>query len=152
MGCGRGPEVVELARRGFQVTAVDIAPSAVQAERDAIRAAEISAEVGQADLLIWEPEGAFDAIYEQICLCALASSTWQGYAQRLHRWLRPGGRLFALFMQTGYPGGPPFHCDLDEMRRLFFEAHWEWPEAPPLHIPHPTGLYELGYMLRRRSP
>jgi SAM-dependent methyltransferase len=145
-GCGRSHETVELARRGFQVTAVDIAPSAVQAERDAIRAAGISAEVVKADLLTWEPEGAFDAIYEQTCLCALAPSTWQDYAQRLHRWLRPGGRLFALFMQTGYPGGPPLRPGRNApvvFRSALGMARG--PCASPIHR-----VIRLGYVLRRR--
>ena len=30
-GCGRGHEVVELARRGFEVTAIDFAPAAIEA-------------------------------------------------------------------------------------------------------------------------
>ena len=35
-GCGRGYEVVELARRGFEVTAVDMSPSAVAHARAAL--------------------------------------------------------------------------------------------------------------------
>jgi len=40
---------------------------------------------------------AFDAIYEQTCLCALYPDRWRQYADQLHRWLAPGGRLYALF-------------------------------------------------------
>ena len=111
----------------------------------------ISAEVVQADLLQWTPDQPFDAVYEQTALCALMPDSWADYAERLRTWLKPGGHLYALFMQTGQPGGPPFHCDLDEMRRLFPDADWIWPNTVPLEVPHPTGLHELGFVLTLRG-
>jgi GNAT superfamily N-acetyltransferase len=44
---------------------------------------------------------------------------WEQRYQQLHRWLRPDGVLCILFMQTGAEGGPPFHCDLLKIHRLF---------------------------------
>lgn len=149
-GCGRGHEVVALARAGFAVTAVDLAPSAVAAVRTALDAAGVSAEVVEADLLAWKPAVSFDAVYEQTCLCALPPARWSAYQARLAAWLRPGGRLLALFMQTGRDGGPPFHCDVAAMRSLFDESTWSWPEGEPLRVPHPNGLVELAYPLTRR--
>ena len=80
----------------------------------------------------WQPAEPFDAIYDQTCLCALPPEIWPDYAARLHGWLRPGGRLFVLFMQTGSRGGPPFHCDLTEMQRLFAPTHWDLAGAADL--------------------
>ncbi len=149
-GCGRGHEVVALARAGFSVTAVDVAPSAVAAVRAALDAAGAEAEVVQADLFTWEAGAPFDAVYEQTCLCALPPSRWSGYEARLATWLRPGGWLLALFMQTGKEGGPPYHCDLSAMRALFDEATWSWPAEERMRVRHPNGYEELGYPLRRR--
>jgi SAM-dependent methyltransferase len=150
-GCGHGYEVLALARRTFSVTAVDISPMALTALDGMLDQAGVSAEVVHADLLEWMPGQPFDAVYEQTALCALLPDTWAEYARRLRAWLKPGGRLFALFMQSGRPGGPPFHCDLNDMRRLFSDADWLWPNAPPLDVPHPTGLRELGFALTSRS-
>lgn len=149
-GCGRGHEVLVLARRGFAVTAVDFAPSAVDHLRRSLGQAGLEAEVLQADVLAWQPETAFDAIYEQTCLCALPEDAWADYAARLYAWLAPGGRLFALFMQTGQPGGPPRHCDLLRMRQIFAEDRWQWPETEPMLVAHRQGRFELGYVLERR--
>jgi methyl halide transferase len=74
--------------------------------------------------------------------CALPPKLWPDYVARLHDWLRPGGRLFILFMQTGKDGGPPFHCNVAAMRTLFDAAHWGWPAALPAMVPHPTGVGE----------
>ncbi|MBF0416310.1 MAG: methyltransferase domain-containing protein [Magnetococcales bacterium] len=146
-GCGRGHEVTLLAQRGFHVTAVDIAPAAVLSLRTLLARQESNAIVHQADLLTWEPEAPFAAIYEQTSLCALPPEVWTDYAARLWRWLQPGGHLFALFMQTGRAGGPPFHCAIDAMEALFAASHWQWPSQPPMRVDHPNGFYEWGYCL-----
>ena len=149
-GCGRGFEVIELASKGFEVTAVDIAPSAVEALRRQLSQASVSAKVLQADLLNWQPNATFDAVYEQTCLCALQPATWGDYVDSLHQWLKPGGQVFALFMQSGQGGGPPYHCAIEDMRRLFNDRQWAWSEGYPRKVSHPTGLFELSYVLRRR--
>jgi len=148
-GCGRGHEVVELARRGFSVVGIDFAPTAVRTLQARLQKEGLSAEVVAGDLFDYDA-GPFDAIYEQTCLCALQPKLWPAYERWLFARLRPGGRLFALFMQTGCEGGPPFHCDLLAMRNLFADARWQWPEDPPLLSPHRHGRFELGFVLVRR--
>ena len=149
-GCGRGYEVVALAEAGFQVSAVDIAPSALEYLGAVLKAAGLTAELVEADVLRWEPGESFDAIYEQTSLCALPPADWPVYAERLWRWLRPDGRLFALFMQTGLPGGPPYHCDAEAMQALFRTDRWHWSARKSLQVPHSKGLHELGFILQRR--
>ena len=109
------------------MTVVDLAPTSVAVQRVRLEAASLAGAVHEADLLTWQPAAPFDAVYDQTCLCALPPAALPAYAARLHGWLRPGGRLFILFMQTGKTGGPPFDCPLPAMRRLF-GAGWEWPE------------------------
>ena len=149
-GCGRGHEIMTLARLGFAVTGIDFAPSAVAHVRRNLSRQELHAEVLEADVLGWQPEAPFDAVYEQTCLCALPEEAWPDYAARLYGWLRPAGSLFALFMQTGQPGGPPRHFDLLRMRQIFDEDRWHWPESEPMLVPHRNGRFELGYVLERR--
>lgn len=149
-GCGSGYEVAELVRAGCHVTAVDIAVQPVVRLADALAEQGLQANVVQADLLHWQPAEPFDAIYEQTCLCALDPAHWSAYEGRLADWLRPGGRLLALFMQTGREGGPPFHCALADMRGLFDATRWQWPRQEPMQVPHPNGLVEKGIVLTRR--
>lgn len=149
-GCGRGHEVVELARRGFAVTGIDIAPAAFDHLREQLAGAATSADLAVADVLAWQPPQPMDAAYEQTCLCALDPAYWAGYEAQLWRWLRPGGRLFALFMQTAGAAGPPFHCDLADMRGLFAASRWQWPERLEREVPHPNGFFEYAGVLTRR--
>ncbi|MDM0018238.1 methyltransferase domain-containing protein [Variovorax saccharolyticus] len=155
-GCGSGWELAELAAAGAAVTGLDYAPAAV--ERSAQRLAERGLQAGvlQADVLQWSPPQPVDTVYEQTCLCALHPDHWTAYAAQLHAWLRPGGRLLALFMQApaagaadGYITGPPYHCDIHAMRALFAAVRWSWPKPPYERVIHPLGAHELAVVLTR---
>ena len=156
-GCGSGYEVAALAAAGFEVTAFDYATEAIGRTRRRLDDAGLKATLIEADALAWQPDRAFDAIYEQTCLCALYPDHWRDYADQLHRWLAPGGRLYALFVQLLRPGaaegaiqGPPYHCDINAMRALFPEPRWAWPKPPYPRTTHPRGLAELAVVLDRR--
>lgn len=156
-GCGSGYEVADLALAGFEVTGLDYADAAIARTHARLKEAEADAMLVQADTLTWRPDRPFDAVYEQTCLCALHPDDWRTYADQLHRWVAPGGRLFALFVQFARPGaaegaieGPPYHCDINAMRALFPTPHWGWPKPPYLRIKHPRGLEELAVVLERR--
>jgi SAM-dependent methyltransferase len=149
-GAGRSPEPVALAEAGFDVTVIDSAPSAVAVQRARLAALHVRARVELADVFAWKPAVPFDAVYDQTCLCALPPPKWPDYVARLGSWLTPGGRLFVLFMQTGQPGGPPFHCDLAKMRELFAPDRWDWPERLGPTVFHSPGREEQPAVLRTR--
>jgi SAM-dependent methyltransferase len=154
-GCGNGWEVVELARRGFEVVAIDYTAAAVERTNARLHSEALSAQVIQADVLSFQPDARFDAIYEQTCLCAIHPDHWFQYALQLRKWLKPEGHLWAMFMQMLRPPateqglivGPPYHCDINAMRALFTEANWVWPKPPYDKVPHPNMGHELGLKL-----
>lgn len=156
-GCGSGWEVVACARAGLQTIGIDYAPAAVARTRARLYDAALTAEVVEADVLAWRPPQPVDAVYEQTCMCALHPDHWLRYAAQLHDWLKPGGRLFAMWMQKPRPGaaegrieGPPYHCDIHAMRALLPDARWAWPKPPYSRVPHPSDAFELGVVLIRR--
>ncbi|MBM3367034.1 MAG: methyltransferase domain-containing protein [Betaproteobacteria bacterium] len=157
-GCGAGHEVAALARAGFDVTALDYSPEAIARTRENLYRAGLVAAVVEGDALDWLPVRPFEAIYEQTCLCALYPDRWRAYGDQLYRWLKPGGKLFALFVQYLRPGasegsisGPPYHCDIHAMRALLPEPLWAWPRPPYPRTAHPRGLEELAVVLERRN-
>lgn len=147
-GGGRSTEPLAMAEAGFDVTVVDLAESAVAAQRARLEHLHVKARIELANLLTWEPTAPFDAIYDQACLCALPPTAWPAYEERLRRWLEPNGALFILFMQTHTAGGPPFHCGMDAMRRLFPSSRWVWPEHLDAPVEHPSGRSEQPAILR----
>jgi SAM-dependent methyltransferase len=155
-GCGAGYEVVALASAGFEVTALDYAPEALRHTRNQLEAANARATLIEADVLDWNSSRDFEAIYEQTCLCALYPGHWRRYADQLHRWLAPAGRLYALFVQLLRPSaaqgaieGPPYHCDINAMRALFPDVRWTWPRPPYPRVSHPREFGELAVVLER---
>ncbi|MDQ7005580.1 MAG: methyltransferase domain-containing protein [Ghiorsea sp.] len=152
-GCGRGYEVVELAKRGFEVTALDLAPSAVAHLKQTLEAEGLKAEVICTDIFEFEVPQAFDVVYEQTCLCAIELSQREAYAQAVLAWLKPSGKLLLNMMQTGDESGPPFHCDWMDMRRLFPVEEWVWQEEPPFMTSRnrQSPRFELGYILEKKS-
>lgn len=156
-GCGRGHELAVLARAGLEVTGLDYTPAAVEIARATLADEHLPGRVEQADVLAWRPDQPLDLVYEQTCLCALHPDHWTSYAEQLQRWLKPGGRLLALFMQArreesehGQVIGPPYHCDINAMRALFPQALWKWPAPPYTQRPHERGWFELALVLERR--
>jgi len=151
-GCGRGYEVIALAKLGFDVTALDLAPSAIDAVKHGLQEAGVSATLVCSDLFDYQPKQHFDAIYEQTCLCALPVERRKDYEQCLFEWLKPKGVLCLSMMQTGEQGGPPFHCDWLDMKALFTAGRWQWQQEPPFFIARPSGVrFELGFALHREE-
>ncbi|HJV86976.1 MAG TPA: methyltransferase domain-containing protein [Noviherbaspirillum sp.] len=156
-GCGQGWDVVALAAAGMKVTGLDYAPDALALCRQLIERNAVQAELVEADVLTWMPVEPVDAVFDQACLCALHPDLWVRYANQLHQWLRPGGKLLALFMQLppvdkpeGVISGPPYHCDINAMRALFPADRWEWPKPPYAGVAHQHGLVELPVVLVRK--
>jgi trans-aconitate methyltransferase len=157
-GCGSGWEVVELAKRGFDVIGLDYTAAAVATTQARLAAQGLQAEVVQADVLRYQPAQPFDAVYEQTCLCAIHPEHWLDYAQQLRQWLKPEGSLWVMFMQMLRPAaseegvihGPPYHCDINAMRALFSEKAWVWPKPPYAKVTHPNLSHELALRLIRR--
>ena len=157
-GCGHGWEVATLASRGFEVIGIDYTEAAVHAAKDHLAKENLPAQIINADVLTYQPETGFDAVYEQTCLCAISPDLWMRYADQLYQWLRPEGDLFLLLMQVdresakkGIVQGPPFHCDINAMHALFNSSRWSWPNEAPTVIHHPYGWHELAVHLKRKS-
>ncbi|HRK20896.1 MAG TPA: methyltransferase domain-containing protein [Fimbriimonadaceae bacterium] len=66
LGCGTGRHSIELARRGFDVTGVDLSSGMLAEARKAAQAAGVEVEWIEADATQYRTDKAFDAA---ICLC-----------------------------------------------------------------------------------
>ncbi|HET6331231.1 MAG TPA: methyltransferase domain-containing protein [Holophagaceae bacterium] len=121
-GCGFGHDAAELARRGFAMTAFDIAPLAIEGAR---------ARHGEA--VAWRledwfntGEGAFEAVFDHTCFVAMEPTRREEYAAATFARLAPGGLwLGAAFHDTGDRTGPPFAIPPDAMGELIRAAGFE---------------------------
>ena len=150
-GCGNGYEVLALAEQGFEVVALDIAATPIENLHQKTQDKAYQIELVQADFFTWQCQAPFDAIYEQTSLCALQPEQWTDYEQCLSRWLKPHGKLFAQFMQTGQKGGPPFHCDISTMRNLFATKKWHWSTRHESDVIHSELRHEQLFLLEKKA-
>ncbi|HEY9762734.1 MAG TPA: methyltransferase domain-containing protein [Trichocoleus sp.] len=121
LGSGRGYEAMLFAERGFEVTAVDFAPSAIAEASQMAAAQDLPVQFLQRDIFDLVPEfaGQFDYVVEHTCFCAIHPALRTAYVNLVADLLKPGGELLALFFTHGQPGGPPFSTTPEEIRQLF---------------------------------
>ena len=121
LGCGRGHDAIALARHGFEVTAVDFAPSAIAFAQQRADQERLSIRFEQRDIFSLLPDyaGAFDYVFEHTCFCAIGPQKRQAYVELVHDLLMPGGSLVAVFYTHGESGGPPYDVRPIELKRLF---------------------------------
>jgi SAM-dependent methyltransferase len=97
-GCGHGAEALWLAARGWQVTAIDFAATALAYAQSTAEAMgdDIAARVDwvQADLAEWTPAlGAYDLV---VCLYVHVAGSVVDMVRRMASGVAPGGTLFLL--------------------------------------------------------
>jgi len=124
VGAGRGHEVVAFAKQGFQVTAIDFAPKAIQYIIDRCHQLNLEVQTCLCDLFDLPPElnGSFDYVLEQTCYCAIDPKRRSSYEQVVWNLLRPEGELFGLWFPLNKPwevGGPPWGVDIEEVKSRF---------------------------------
>ena len=106
VGCGLGDDAEDLARRGFDVTAFDVATSAIDWCRQRFPRSPVRYTV--ADLLAppaaWD--GAFDFVLESYTLQVLPPDLRPPAMRSLVRFLAPAGELL-LVCRGRDPGEPP---------------------------------------------
>jgi SAM-dependent methyltransferase len=129
IGCGTGADAVYLARKGFEVTAVDNSPIAL--ERAHLRAEMANAPVRFVldDIFGFAAKaGQFDLIYDCGFYHFIRQSDLRRYLDLLWRVTRPGSYCLCLAGSTGEEaeGGPPQVAEEEirgELGRLFEFVH-----------------------------
>jgi SAM-dependent methyltransferase len=135
VGCGEGADAVWLAARGWQVTAVDFAATALT--RAAAGAATAGEEVAariewvRADVTQWTPEpGAFDLVSAQFM--HLPTEQRRALFGRLADAVRPGGQLLLvghdfsdIAAGAHRPPEPDRFFTADEVAASLDPATWE---------------------------
>lgn len=118
IGCGTGTNSVWMAQQGFEVTAIDLAPLAVEQAEERARAAGVTAHFAVADVLhLPELDGPFEFFFDRGCYHAVRREASDQYAPAVARQLAAGARGLILAGNAREPHdpGPPVVTE-DEMR------------------------------------
>jgi SAM-dependent methyltransferase len=115
-GCGNGYELAWLADAGWDATAIDFSPAAVQRARRLV--GQWAGRVVEADFFAWQPQQPLALIYERAFLCALPPAMRPQVTARYGELLPPGGLLAGFFFFGSAPKGPPFGIARSELEDL----------------------------------
>lgn len=134
VGCGTGRHSVELAKRGYKMTGVDLSAGMLAEAEKAASEAGVSVELIQCDATKYVPDRQFDAV---ICICegafGLLGAGEDPIEHNLTIWrlfssaLKPGGKLVMttmnasrMFRQSGSDDVPRGDFDPIHVTESFF--------------------------------
>lgn len=148
VGCGTGTTAIEFARRGFEVTACDIAEEAIRQAQEKSRSAKVEVQWLQGDFFKYDwKTPPFPLVVDRGCYHILRQIDVNRYLEVLDHLTHKGSLFIVLAGSTNYPGelGPPkisaedlcqelgqiFH--LKDLREFHFEdALCEGVEISPI--------------------
>jgi len=118
LGCGEGGDAVWLAEQGWQVTAVDISPTAIERGRAAAAERGLAERIEwiAADLSDWAPDGSFDLVTASFLQSPLELER-AVILRRAAQAVAPGGRLLLV----SHAAAPPWASGLQH-------GHAEFPQ------------------------
>ncbi len=104
LGCGSGTNAVYLAGKGFDVTAVDVAPTALAIGRAKAEEAGVEVRWLLADVLNLPDLGTFDLIFDRGCYHNVRYVDAAQFVESMRQLMRPGSR--ALIVSCNRDGPP----------------------------------------------
>jgi len=145
VGCGAGTNSLFLARAGFRVSGIDLAPGAIEAarRRSAHLGLSVDFRVGDALRLPFS-DRTFGGIVDVGCYHTIPVRLRAAYSRELGRVLRPGGRYLVSWVGRESTGsfGPPHRPSLEETAAafegefLFLRTEFEPPRRGPFSSYH----------------
>jgi len=107
LGCGEGRHTVLLARRGYDVTALDLEPLALKKARATVRAAGVRATFAVGNALDLDfADAAFDVVLDYGCFHHVVRRDWARYRREIARVLAPAGHLVLSVFSTKFKHHP----------------------------------------------
>jgi len=157
LGCGPGTQATALAERGFDVTASDISPTAVQTTRARAHTAGLQIHCIVDDVQHSALTGPFDIIVDRgVFHCFAEDAARARYAHTTARLLKPGGYLLlkCFHRDETRPEGPPSRLDEQDIVRLLgaqFTLLDSWQSVFPSPDPERTPPKALCCILQRKN-
>ena len=105
LGCGSGNNAIYLASQGFDVTGIDIAPTALKLAEAAAVKAGVKVNWVLADVLAPPSMEAFDFIYDRGCYHNVRYVDASGFVDSVRRLSRPGTQMLIMSLDREGPPG-----------------------------------------------
>lgn len=106
LGCGAGNYAIYLASKGFDVTGIDVSPTAIGIAKENARKKGVRCKFIVADVLgdLHEIKETFDLAYDWELLHHIFPDEREKYVENVRRLLNPGGRYLSVCFNENDPG------------------------------------------------
>lgn len=149
-GCGLGHDAREWANAGFDVTGLDLAPTAVRVAQGRIGRGRLRFECG--NFFEHRDSRGYDVIFEHTLFCAIPVESRPLYVASIRRLLRPGGHFVAVhYLNPRDPTGPPFGVSRGEILDRFSVGMQLVAEWVPRSFPGREGRERLCWWRRDKK-
>lgn len=129
LGCGTGNYAIYLASKGFDVTGVDICPTAIRIAEENAKKKGVKCRFTVADLLgdLKEVEGIFDFAFDWELLHHMLPEQREKYVWNVHRKLNSKGRYLSVCFSEKDPqfGGSGKYRETPLGTNLYFSSEEE---------------------------
>jgi len=157
LGCGTGTNALYLAGKGFDVTAIDIAPTALNLARTKAEKANRKVRWMLADVVA-PPAGLapFDFVYDRGCYHGVRRGNAKGYVEAVRRLSKPGAQLLVIAGNANEERhyGPPRVKEED--LRADFMADFDFLRLDTVRFgaldPQGKGALAWSVLLRTKQP
>jgi SAM-dependent methyltransferase len=123
LGCGSGTNCIYLASRGFDVTGIDVAPTALGIADEKAAKAGVRVRWVLADVLALPELEPFDLVFDRGCYHHVRYVDAAGFLDSLRQLTRPGTRCLILSCNRDSPPGVREHHMRSDFSALF---DFEW--------------------------
>ena len=166
LGCGTGHYALYMAKNGFDVTGIDISPTAIQIAKKTAEERKISCCFIVADVLGSPniPEATFDFAYDWELLHHIFPEKREIYIENVYRLLKPAGKYFSLCFSENdshfggkgkyreTPLGTILYLSSEDELRALFTKRFDILDLRTIKVPGKKGshLAVCGFMQKIR--
>lgn len=116
-GSGKGYDAIAASKLGYEVTAVDFSPYAMNYASNTAIKEGVSIDFLNEDIFLLSDEykNKFDVVYEYTTLCAINPKRREEFIKKITSTIKINGKFIVLlFPVDGREGGPPFSIDITD--------------------------------------